>query len=183
MGYFNIPFLITLVSGIIAEIFFFIDYNQYMYIVSISIFSYFISMLYILRDLIDFKLKNFPTHLAFELLLGLFVVVIYIAYIAFIVLPEILHLPVFLISFVGLLVFLAILYGIAVFNKNPSNILLGIVATVVLIETSFALMYTYILSFKFFLLVTVFCACIAKLIFAVFLTRLESVKKIDEDYI
>lgn len=182
-GQFHFPFLITLISGMIAEIFFLIDFDKYTYLVSIAMIFCFLSMLYALREVMHFEIKNFPKHLYVEILLGVFSVTTFISYLAYNILPEIADLPVFLVSFVALLVFISLLYAIPLFNKHPSNLLLTFVATAVLVESAFAFIYTYILDIHFFLLVTLFCAGIAKVIFAMFLTRLESTKKIDEAYI
>lgn len=130
-----------------------------------------------------FRVENFPRHLYLEVLLGVFSVTTFIGYLAYEILPEIAHLTVFLISFAGLLVFILLLYAIPLFNKHPSNLLLTFIATAVLVESAFAFIYKYILNIDFFLLVTLFCAGIAKVVFAMFLTRLESTKKIDEAYI
>ncbi len=183
IGQFHFPFLITLISGITAEIFFLIDFNRYIYIVSIAMVFCFLSMLYALREVMRFRVENFPKHLYLEVLLGVFSVTTFIGYLAYEILPEIVHLTVFLISFAGLLVFITLLYAIPLFNKHPSNLLLTFVATAVLVESAFAFIYTYILDIHFFLLVTLFCAGIAKVMFAMFLTRLENTKKIDKEYI
>ena len=183
VGQFHFPFLITLLSGMIAEIFFLIDFNQYINIVSIAMIICFSSMLYALKEVMHFEVKNFPKHLIAEVLIGVFSVTTFISYLAYNILPQISNLPVFLLSFAGLLIFISFLYAIPLFNKHPSNLLLSFVATAVLVESTFAFIYTYILSIPFFILVTIFCAGIAKVIFAMFLTRLESTKKIDEGYI
>ena len=182
-GQFHFPFLITLVSGMIAEIFFLIDFERYTYIVSIAMVFCFSSMLYALREVMHFQVKNFPKHLFVEVFLGVFSVTMFISYLAYNILPEIADLPVFLVSFVSLLIFVSLLYAIPLFNKHLSNLLLTFVATAVLVESTFAFIYTYILNIHFFLLITLLCAGIAKVIFGMFLTRLESTKKIDDDYI
>jgi len=180
---FCIPFLITLLSGMIAEIFFLIDFRKYTNIVSIAMIVCFLSMLYELRGVMQFQVKNFPKHLVFEIFLGVFTVITWISFLTYNIQPEIADLPIFVVAFAALLIFIFILYAIPLFNKQPSNVLLTFVATAVLVESTFAFVYTFVLDFHFFLLVTLFCAGIAKVIFGVFLTRVDTAKRVDDDYI
>ncbi len=182
-GTFNVPFLLMLLFAMIAEIFFLLDFEKYIYVVSISILVSLVSLLFMLREVINFKRRNFATHIIAEVLLGMLAIGLIVGYLAWIIIPRIAEQEVFIPAFIGVLFTSSMLYSVPLFNKHPANLLLTGVASALLVEMVFVFMYTFLLDLKLLLICALFFASFYKVVFAMYLVRLDSVKEISEDYI
>lgn len=180
---FSKVFLLFLLSTMVMEVVFLYDYSSYASLVSMLSVASCIFLLLLMKPVIISGSRVFSRHYMVEFIVGFIGVGFVMGYLAYFILPLISDLTIFLPAFIGVLLTASILYSIPLFNKHPANLLLTGVASAILVEMIFAFIYKYIVDLEFFMILAIFFASFFKVIFAMYITRIDGVKNIDENYI
>lgn len=173
------------VAAMFSEIVFLYDFKKY---INVSSLLYIISQLCflcLLKPVLKVNIRKFSTHNLTELIVGFLGISYVIGYVIYLIFPLIPDLTLFVPSVISFLVIVMYCIAIPFFNKHPDNIMLWGVGGGLIAEMVFAFSYEYISDHRAYLVMAHVFGAFLKIIFVIYLTRIEGIKDfdVDEDYL
>lgn len=181
-GRFNSIYFGFLTLLMIAEIGFLYDYETY--IVPVT-FTYLVSQLcflWLLKPMLDIKIKNFSTHNLLELIIGFVGISFIIVYVLYLIFPLIPNVALFLPSTIAFICIVLLIFGIPFFNKHPDNILLWGIGGGIIGEMLFGFVYQYISDYRLFIVLAFVFGTFFRVLFATYLVRIKDIKATENEY-
>lgn len=180
---FSVAFLIFVVATMLSEIGFLYDFETYINIISpLHIISQ-MCFLWLLKPVLKVDIKKFSTHNLTELIVGFLGISYVIGYLLYLIFPLIPDLTLFAPSVIAFLLIIIVCIGVPYFNKHPDNIILWGIGGGLIAEMTSAFIYEYVSDLRIFLVMAHIFGAFLKIIFAIYLTRINEIKDFDEDYV
>lgn len=180
---FVMPFLLYLLFAMCYEVLFLYDYKNYINVISLLHITSQLFFLWLLKPIIKIDMKNFSTHNITELVIGFLGISYVIGYVLYLIFPLVSDLTLFIPSVISFLLITTVCIALPLFNKHPDNIMLWGVGGGLIAEMVCAFTYEYVSDHRAYIVMAHIFGAFAKIVFAIYLTRIDEVKDFDEDYI
>ncbi|MFT5893018.1 MAG: hypothetical protein ACI9Y7_003137 [Dokdonia sp.] len=166
-----------------SEIGFLYDFETYINIISpLHIISQ-MCFLWLLMPVLKVDIKKFSAHNLTELIVGFLGLSYLLGYVLYLIFPLIPDLTLFVPSVISFLVIIIACIGVPSFNKHPDNIMLWGIGGGLIAEMACAFIYEYVSDLRAFLVLAHVFGVFLKIVFAMYLTRIDEIKDFDEDYV
>ncbi|GEM_PF-2148626 len=185
-GKFSFPFFTYLLVAMFYEILFLYDFEKYINVISFLHITSQLFFLWLLKPVIKINIKNFSTHNVTELIIGFLGMSYVIGYVLYLIFPLVPDLTLFIPSVISFLLIIVACIGIPLFNKHPDNIMLWGIGGGLIAEMVCAFTYQYVSDHRAYLVMAHIFGAFLKIIFALYLTRIDAIKDFDvedEDYL
>lgn len=180
---FVIPFFVYLLVAMFYEILFLYDYKNNINVISLLHITSQLFFLWLLKPIIKINIKNFSTHNLIELVIGFLGISYVIGYVLYLIFPLIPDLTLFIPSVISFLLITTVCITLPLFNKHPDAIMLWGIGGGLIAEMVCAFTYEYVSDHRAYIVMAHIFGAFAKIVFAIFLTRIDTIRDFDEDYL